>query len=450
MNPSSRPLPMPSSFAHLGAALSLILTLVVVPGSWAGCKYKVLYSFQGGSDGAMPGGALTLGKAGDLYGTTIVGGTNQRDCTGDGGTGCGTVFRLTRRWDGTWKETVLYRFQGSYNGYSDGAGPVGGPMVFGPSGSLLGTTDYGGDSMGDGTVFELTPQSSGQWTESVLHRFDEADGQSPESGLSSDKAGSFYGTTATGGTSNGGMGGVAFRVTRHSGQWRESTVYTFCSQNHCSDGAFPEDALLSGPDGSLYGTTWGGGQGSPHCINGFGCGTVFKLARDQKGRWHETVLHAFTPAEGSYPRAGLVADSKGNLYGTTTINGAFGYGTVFELSPTSKGCWKYRILHSFRSGSHYGLGSDATRLVFDAAGNLYGAVWGGARGSCGGAGCGVFYKLTLGRHGKWQYRVLHNFSGGTDGSEPLSDLIIDQEGILYGTAEAGGINDNGVVFEIIP
>jgi len=412
----------------------------------------MLYSFQGGSDGATPGGALTLDRAGNLYGTTIVGGGDQNSCTGDPGTGCGTAFKLTHHSDGTWTETVLYRFQGNGNGGSDGAGPYGGAMVFGPSGSLLGTTlwgpAYGACPGGCGAVFELTPKSGSQWRETVLHRFNGADGDGPEGGLSSDGARDFYGTTVTGGANEGGLGGVVFRITRHSGNWRESTLYSFCSQHDCSDGAFPYAGLLSGKDGSLYGTTSGGGKDSFACPNGLGCGTVFKLVRNSKGKWKESVLHAFTPADGSQPEAALVSDSKGNLYGTTAINGPFGYGTIFELSPTPKGCWKYRVLHSFRSGSFYG--SSGTRLVFDAAGNLYGAAWGGTRGSCAGGGCGVVYKLALGRHGRWQYHALYNFSGGQDGGEPLSDLIIDRKGHLYGTAEVGGANGYGVVFEITP
>ena len=347
--------------------VALIVTSLYPPCSWAASQYKVLYSFKGGTDGAMPGSPLTFHQPGNLYGSTIAGGINQRDCGGDGGSGCGTVFKLSRHSDGRWTETVLYRFQGNVNGHSDGAGPYG-AMVFGPRGSLLGTTVWGGPA-GYGVVFDITPRPGGRSTETVLHSFSGADGEAPAGGLSSDSAGNFYGTTVTGGTVNGGFGGVAFKVAHHFGNWSEGTLYTFCSQQHCSDGAFPTASLLQNRDGSLFGTTSGGGEGSPACVNGFGCGTVFKLVRDLKGKWKEKVLHAFTPAEGSQPQAGLVADSKGNLYGTTTINGPFGYGTVFELCPgASKGRWKYRVLYSFRSGTY--LGSGSSKLVFDAAGSL--------------------------------------------------------------------------------
>jgi uncharacterized repeat protein (TIGR03803 family) len=413
------------------------LVVMLTQSGWAANKYRVLYSFKGGDDGASPSAALVFDAAGNLYGTTLVGGGTKADCAGLG-YGCGTVFELTRKSNGKWSEHVLHRFQSG----NDGAGPNG-AMIFDTAGNLYGTTIYGGPY--DGTVFELTPNSHGGWTERVLHRFTAGDGNFPWSGLFLDKTGNLYGTTVNGGAKNVG---VVFDMTPHSGKWRESTLYSFCSRNDCSDGDGPHAELIEGSDGALYGTTKGGGRSSFGCNGSFvGCGTVFKLGRDSNGKWKESVIHIFTGVEGTQPEAGLVSDGKGNFYGTTTFDGAFGYGTVFELAPGSSGHWNYTVLYNFRGGiNHISLN---TGVVLDGAGNLYGAnTYGGSR-SCSGAPCGVVYRLAPGLHGKWKYTALHQFSG-QDGGQPGGGLVFDKNGNLYGTAGVGGADGLGVVFEITP
>jgi uncharacterized repeat protein (TIGR03803 family) len=431
--------------ASAAFVLAIVLVHLVFSTQAQAQTYSVLYSFKGGSDGANPAGALSVDAAGNLYGTTVVGGSAQQGCTGNSGSGCGTVFKLTHQSNGKWTETVLYRFQGSNNNGSDGAGPYG-AMVLDSDGSLLGATVWGGAYSacpgGCGAVFQVTPKSGHGWTETVVHKFNGPDGDAPEGGLFSDKAGNIYGTTVTGGANGGGVGGVVFKLRSRS--WRESTLYSFCSQSECSDGGFSFAGVFSAADGSLYGTTSGGGKSSFACPIGVGCGTVFKLAPDSKG-WKETVLHEFDGGDGAQPWAGLTSDANGNLYGTTTIDGAFGFGTVFNLTHTSTGRWKYTVLHSFRSGSYPG--SFSTKLV-NVAGRFYGTFIGGEGMACGGGGCGVIYELTRGAHGRWQYRELYKFSGGKDGGDPFADMISDKKGNLYGTAAVGGEAGYGVVFEI--
>jgi len=425
--------------------LSVILALA--PASWAASKFKTLYAFQGGTDGATPFGRLLFDQAGNLYGATNGGGTNANYCTGLIN-GCGTVFELKAGSDGSWQELVLHRFQ--ENDSSDGSGPNGG-MILDNAGNLYGTTSSGGGSnqqcssgagAGCGIVFELSP-AQGEWTETVLYRFqNDGGGAGPDGDLLFDKAGNLYGTAAAGGNCCraifGWGAGVAFELTPGSRNWSESVLYTFCSQTNCSDGNAPYAGLIRGASGILYGTTAYGGSNSFPC-EGLGCGTVFQFV--ESGGWKEKLLYTFTGRDdGAQPGAALTLDSHGNLYGTTSANGPFGFGTVFKLSRCEHGRWHYEVLYSFRTGTTYG--SFATRPVFDKVGNLYGTIFTG--------GDGLVYKLAPSPHGKWKYSVVHTFSGGADGGFPGADLLRDDKGNLYGSAEIGGTAGYGVVFEITP
>lgn len=212
----------------------------------------VLYSFAGGRDGAIPGGGLIFDGSGNLYGTTTEGGGH-----GCGGTGCGTVFKLTP--DGS--ETVLYRFSGG----SDGAEPVAG-LVLDAAGNLYGTTELGGAACaaeeGCGTVFRLAPDG----TETLLYRFGiGSDGSYPVAGLVLDAQGNLYGTTNSGGGSScpGAGCGTVFKLTPDGS---ETILYRFTGG---TDGAYPQAPLVMDPQGNLYGTTTGGG--------GTGQGTVFEI-----------------------------------------------------------------------------------------------------------------------------------------------------------------------------
>jgi uncharacterized repeat protein (TIGR03803 family) len=375
---------------------------------WAGdvhaSKLRVVYTFAGGTDASEPGGALIRDAQGNLYGTTLSGGAY----------GDGTVFKVAR--DGT--ETVLYSFAGG----SDGMWPDG-VLVRDRSGNLFGTTYLGGASS-DGTVFKLSADGS----ESVLHTFTGADGAFP-SGLIEDNEGNLYGTAAEGGDLQGCGGlscGVVFEV---AADGTETALHTFIGG---SDGADPAGSLIMDNSGNLFGTTVrGGGSG---CANnlGVGCGTVFKLAPDGS----ETILYTFSGPDGAYPQSNLIWDAAGNLYGTAEAGGPGGEGAVFRLAPDGV----ETVLYSFTGGSDGGF--PYAGVIADSAGNFYGTTYYG--GSSGVVGDGTVFKLLPdGRE-----KVLHAFTGGADGSNPLGGLLADKTGHMFGTTQGGGTNNTGVVFKI--
>ncbi|MGO8796485.1 MAG: choice-of-anchor tandem repeat GloVer-containing protein [Candidatus Sulfotelmatobacter sp.] len=173
------------------------------PGTDGKWSERVIHSFGASGDGLYPSGSLTLDAAGNLYGTTPASSDDGCD-----GSGCGLVFRLTPTAGGQWKETVLHNF--GKGGPDDGAGPQAN-LIFDSAGNLYGTT-MGGGANGRGTVFELTPTDSGEWTEKVLHSFDFHDGSAPLCGLLLDSAGNLYGTTVDGGAYV--VGGTVFEITQ--------------------------------------------------------------------------------------------------------------------------------------------------------------------------------------------------------------------------------------------
>lgn len=152
------------------------------------------------------------------------------------------------------------------------------------------------------------------------------------------------------------------------------------------------------------------------------------------GSLTQTVLHSFSGADGAESHAGLIFDNAGNLYGTTEAGGAFGEGTVFQLTRGTNGQWTETLLYSFCSASNCSDGAQPLAgVVFDAAGNLYGTTSvGGDTRFCSGEGCGTVFQLTPGSNGKWTETVLHSFNLA-DGSDPRASLILDQSGNLYGT-----------------
>jgi len=322
----------------------------------------VLYGFAGGTDGATPYAEVTFDASGDLYGTTYSGGAFS----------AGTVFELVPSSGGTWTESVLYSFTGG----SDGANPYGG-LIFDPSGNLYGTSFYGGAS-GVGVVYKLTPNSDGTWTESVLHTFTGGqDGGNPNIGnLTFDPAGNLFGTTRYGG---GSGAGVVYKLTPNSdGTWTESVLYTFTGGQ---DGAYPSGTLIFGPAGRLFGNANNGGVG---------LGNVFKLTLGAKGKWYEHVLYVFQGnQDGAYPGGGVVRDTAGNLYGTTSagINTHGGDGQLFKLVRHPRGGWSKQVPHYFEGPPRDGADSWAP-VVFDAAGNLYGTAEDGWNSGC----CGVVFE----------------------------------------------------------
>lgn len=281
--------------------------------------------------------------------------------------------------------------------------------------------------------FLAVPPAAAQ--EQVLYSFCEncVDGSNPASGLLMDKDGNLYGTTPTGGQYNDGL---VYELSSTGSGWQEKVLHMFGGG---SDGKGPVANLIMDERGNLYGTTSGGGA--------FGGGTAFELIRDAaSGGWAETILHSFNQSgqDGSTPDAALARDPQGNLYGTTFFGG-FGYGTVFELSPGANGQWMESILLAFNPNELHGANPDAS-LTLDGAGNLYGTTENG--GSGGTYGIGVVFELVR-NHG-WAEKVLYAFDTDEyNGNNPVTNVIFDTAGNLYGTTSNGAYT-TGSVFELTP
>jgi uncharacterized repeat protein (TIGR03803 family) len=396
----------------LVVAFTLVLISSLASTSWARARFKTLHTFtQTGAN--SPRAGLVADLHGNLYGTTYSGGAHNR----------GTVFELAPDEHGGWKRTVLHSFN-----FTDGDAPSA-ALIFDSAGNLYGTTSRGGNP-GFGTVFELAPDGHGGWKETVLHSFNSWNGYTPLAVLIFDSAGNLYGTTVGGGANNAG---IVFELAPDGhGGWNETVLHRFNPFN--GDGYAPFSGLIFDSAGNLYGTTAGGGT------QGFG--TVFELAPDGHGGWNETVLHSFDSQDGEAPIAGLIFDAAGNLYGTTERGGAQGMGTAFELSPDGHGDWKETVLHSFNILPD--AQNPATGLIFDAAGNLYGATeLGGAQD------LGAVFRLAPDGRGGWKETVLHSFKD-RPGASPLGSLIFGRQGHLYGTTLGYFEKTWGSVFEIAP
>ena len=404
-------------------------------------------------------------------------------------------------------EAQTYQVIHNFTGGVDGAEPTYG-LTIDATGALYGTT-FEGDA-GTGTAYKLARKSTG-WTLTPLYVFTiTSNGVIPYDTLVIGRDGKLYGTTGFGGVSGpcsayGHVGcGTVFSLKIpvtlcHSSYcpWTETPLYKFTGH---SDGSNPYGAtLVFDSAGNLYGTTYGGGGGS--CLAG--CGVVFKLT-PSGGSWTETVIHTFTGgADGASPWAGVTLDAAGNLYGTTSA-GANGFGTVYELSPSGGG-YAEKTIYTFQRATDGG--NPYSGLIFDGAGNLYGATQYGGSGGGGTAfeltpsggnwtytvlysfvgsggglakgpvgnlvmdsagsiygstagegtyGFGTIFKLAL-SGGSWTHTVLHNFTNGLDGGSPRSNIVFDAAGNMYGTASTGGtgnpiscIGNCGVVWQITP
>jgi len=420
---------------HLAIACALGVTGMAVAQAQTASEI-VLQSFTTALvNGGDPYSGVIRDAAGNLYGTTYFGGTAT----------AGVVYKL----DTAGRQTVLHNFTGG----ADGANPYAG-VVDDSAGNLYGTTSNGGAAKA-GVVYKL--DTAGH--ETVLYTFTGgADGGWPYAGMIRDPAGNFYGAGSGGGTAGWG---VLFKLDA-TGQ--ETVLYNFTGG---ADGAVPYGTPTRDPAGNLYGTTTGGGTAE--------AGVVYKL--DTAGNY--TVLYTFTGgADGGLPYPGVMRDSAGNLYGTTSRGGSFSAGVVYELNTGGQ----ETVLYNFAGGNGmapsgvirdpagnlYGTGpanagvvykldtagnytamysfmgkADGGRpyggVIFDSAGNLYGTTFGGGTG-----GVGVVYKLDA----AGQETVLFGFPGATGGSCPHAGVIRDPEGNLYGTTERGGAGDGGVVYKL--
>jgi len=390
----------------------------------------LLYSFGANpsTDAFNPQMDLVRDAKGNLYGTTLSGGTNS---------GAGAVFALTPTANHGWTEKVLYSFGATV---TDGASPYA-SLVLDAKGNLYGTTLSGGTNAspkGDGTVFELTPTAGGDWTEKVLYNFGATgtDGINPDANLIFDAEGNLYGTTYSGGANGDGM---AFELTPGTdGGWTEKVLYNFGATG--TDGINPRASLVFDANGNLYGTTEKGGLHN--------AGAAFELTPGTSGAWTEKVIYDFaaTATDGQSPIVRLIFDAaKVNLYGTTQYGGANDIGTAFELTPAADGGWTEKVLYSFGASKVDGEWPLAG-LLLDAQGNLYGTTaLGGTNDQ------GAVFELTPGENGDWTEKILHNFifQNGVDGISPYGGLISDDAGNLYGTTEQGGAYGNGSAFEIV-
>ena len=272
-------------------------------------------------------------------------------------------------------------------------------------------------------------------TIAVLHNFNGGDdGSTPAAGLTLDRAGNLYGTTT--GTITDSPSTV-FKMSRAGSGWIFSNLYAF---NHPNDPSEIYAPVVFGPDGRLYGTAYEGAQ--------FNLGAVFALqppatvCRTVSCPWTLTILHSFDGMDGTHPdRGNLVFDSAGNIYGTTYAGGAHVQGTVFKLTRSSNG-WTESVLYSFTGGSDGG--SPESGVAFDNAGNLYGTTSVG-----GSAGVGTVYELSPSAGG-WTETTLYTFTGGDDGANPIGGVAVDAQGNLYGTAARGGTDGVGTAWELSP
>ena len=357
----------------------------------------------------------------------------------------------------------------SFTGGSDGGNPLDG-FIADSAGNLYGTTNAGGAS-GYGVVFKITKSG----VQSVLYSFvGGTDGEFPEGGLIRDKVGNLYGTTtAGGGTENAG---TVFMV---SAAGVEQVLYTFPGG---TNGATPQAGLAIDAEGNLYGTTTAGGAngngivfkltkkgtqwtetvlytfgtgtdgaipvagvilrgtslyGTTSAGGAYGYGTIFQLTRSGAA-WTETIVHNFEDGDdGAVPYGGLIADKLGNLYGAATEGGSGGGGTIYELSPAS-GSWTFNVIYS---NPGWGISGSFRNVALDASGNLYGTT------HCDGANdAGTIYKLTP-ASGSWTYTSLYVFEGGSDGLYSFSNPLLEA-GHLFGTTKQGGGDGDGVVWEI--
>jgi uncharacterized repeat protein (TIGR03803 family) len=436
---------MKLSYSGTKATLALAVLWALGPGMFAPPAAKAqtlttLYNFcsqASCTDGNQPLATLAQGTDGNFYGTTAAGGSGA-DCKIFGG--CGTVFKITPQ--GTF--TKIYDFCSQAN-CADGS-QVFGTLVQGSDGNFYGTTETGGQTnpnycahigeVGCGTVFKITPEGA----LTTLYTFCSqggtncTDGSLPTAGLVEGSDGNFYGTTASGGTQEGG---TVFQITP-SGTL--TTIYNFCGLGSCHT-EFEPGGLVQGSDGNFYGTAYTGSGGG---------GAVFKVTPSGT----LTTLYSFCSllhcTDGENPASTIVLGIDGNFYGTTSTYGGFGNpaygGTVFKITPEDT----LTTLDSFCLGCATGdrpYGS----LIQATDGNFYGtALFGGTHGTCGpgGDGCGTVYKVTPGG----VLTALYGFcSVGTyptclDGTEPYGGLVQGTDYNFYGTTSAGGTNGGGTVF----
>ena len=360
--------------------------------------FTVLHTFTGGADGGGPIVGLTIDAAGNLYGTTTSGGPG----------GYGTVFKMTRRGSG-WEFSTLYSFHGA-----DGEEPES-RVIFGPDGTLYGTTNMGGGDGcgyldGCGVVFRLRPPASAcktaicYWTENVIYGDFGFNANFPFGDIAFDQQGNLY-----------GIAGDIYQLMPSNGSWTLNVI----NQTVGSYNGVTFDA-----SGNLYGAE---------------DNLIWRLVPSD-GQWIEQDLYNTNNQTQGEGIGGLAFDQAGNIYAGSTTGGPNGGGTAFELTQ-SDGSWVFNLLHAFSGNG----GPYNGKLLLDAAGNVYGTALSDGTGNEGPA-----FKLTP-SNGGWSYTDLHGFHG-PDGCYPNNSMVMDASGNVYGTTEGCGMGNPayGVVFEITP
>jgi uncharacterized repeat protein (TIGR03803 family) len=376
--------------------------------------FTVLYSFQGGVDGALPYAGVVRDSAGNLFGTTAFGGKFDR----------GTIFKL----DPSGTKTVLYNFTGG----ADGAAPEA-ELLLDATGNLFGSASAGGKPVcmspqglpGCGTVFKLDP--TGRLT--VLHRFSGGkDGANPFAALTQDAKGNLYGTAYAGSIKSCPSGPGCGTVFKIDSTRRFTLLHRFAGRK---DGGNPYSGVVVDKAGNVFGTASSAGVGS--------AGVIYKVGTNSK----DTVLHVFEGSSGAVPLGGLARVPTGNLFGTTSQGGSANKGTVFRQNKTGG-----TVLYNFTGGADGGF--PYSGVILDSVENLYGTTYAGGDLTCFGQlqGCGTVFKVDQND----TETVLHVFPAtGADGLFPLGRLVRDRAGNLYGTANAGGaFGCCGTVFKIAP
>src|SRR5437588_1172596 len=376
---------------------------------------NVIFSFSG-DDGEYADTDLETDDAGNIYGTTVLGGDFAS----------GTVFKLSPTLNG-WVQTVLYSFTSG----ADGGEPYKG-VTLDREGNLYGTAVAGGSGScegGCGVVYKLT-NSGGTWTQTVIHAFTGGnDGSGPGARVTVDRSGNVYGMTPTGGAH--GLGTIYKIFQGPSGGWGLKVIHAFTGG---SDGATGSAGRMILRNGHLYGAATSGGT--------FGSGVVFELT-PRDGEWDFRTIYSFKgQVDGSFPYGALLFDASGNIFGTTYYGGANNIGAVYKLSRRPIAEWEEKVLYSFRDGAN---GSNPiSNLVFDSAGNLYGTT------SEGGLGSGIIFKLSPVSGGQWIETVVHRFRGPPDGAFAYNGMVVDRFGDFYGATVHGGDNDDGSIYKFTP
>jgi uncharacterized repeat protein (TIGR03803 family) len=414
---------MPSA-RFLFLLVAVFVIKIILP-AFAGTE-TVIYNFcslSNCADGSGPYlGNLIFDSSGNLYGTTATGGKDN----------VGVVFELSPTGSG-WKETVLHSF--ATDG-KDGTKPYG-SLVFDKVGNLYGTTTEGG-LHGGGIVFELSPGSTGKWTETIIHQFyaNGTDGAAPYSTPVFDSAGNLYGSTDGGGKNY--VGSVYELIPGAKGKWTEKLLHSFADNG--KDGWLAVAPVILDSNGNIYGTTLLGGSG--------GNGIVYELTLGTSGKWTEKILHSFASndEQGAESYGALAFNAVGDLVSTTDTGGKNNNGTVYELIPGSDGKWTEKVLHSFmtsRSTGEYPLAN----IILDGSGNMYSTTQSGGNGA---QSNGTIFEMSPNSKGGWSEKTLYQFciaENCDDGSVPTSGVVFDKGGNMYGTTQGGGTGGGGVVYK---